>query len=32
MLKLCSRPAAFYGQEVLDVTRQYYYDSYGNIR
>ncbi|KAI0281199.1 exo-1-3-beta-glucanase [Russula aff. rugulosa BPL654] len=27
-----NEPAAFYGQEVLDVTRQYYYDSYGNIR
>jgi len=27
-----NEPAGFYGQQVLDVTRQYWYDSYGNIR
>jgi hypothetical protein len=32
MLKPCSRPAGFMGQQVLDVTRQYWLDSYGNIR
>jgi hypothetical protein len=32
VLKPCSRPAGFYGQQVLDVARQFYYDSYGNIR
>jgi hypothetical protein len=32
ILKPCSRPAGFYGQQVLDVTRQYWLDSYGNIR
>lgn len=27
-----NEPAGFYGQQMLDVTRQYWYDSYGNIR
>jgi len=27
-----NEPAGFYGQQVLDATRQYWYDSYGNIR
>jgi len=27
-----NEPAGFDGQQVLDVTRQYWYDSYGNIR
>ena len=32
MLRPCSRPAGFYGKQVLDVTRQYWLDSYGSIR
>jgi len=27
-----NEPAGFYDQQVLDVTKQYWYDSYGNIR
>lgn len=27
-----NEPAGFYGQDVLNVVRQYWYDSYGNIR
>ncbi|KAG8931005.1 exo-1,3-beta-glucanase [Tulasnella sp. 418] len=27
-----NEPAGFYGQDVLSVTRQFWYDSYGNIR
>ena len=26
------RPAGYDGSQMLDVVRQYYYDSYGNIR
>ncbi|KAI9453571.1 exo-beta-1,3-glucanase [Lactarius psammicola] len=27
-----NEPAGFHGQQILDVTRQYWYDSYGKIR
>jgi len=27
-----NEPAGFYDQQVLDVTKQYWYDSYGNVR
>ncbi|KAI0275226.1 exo-beta-1,3-glucanase [Gloeopeniophorella convolvens] len=32
IIEALNEPAGFDGQQLLDVTRQYWYDSYGNIR